>query len=73
MSASAETAVDIHERMQRPAGELPALVEIDTALAELSALEIVDSADSVVVGDVTHNLRRVREAAEIAAKREAHA
>lgn len=73
MSASAKTAVDIHERMQRPAGQLPALPEIDTALAELSALEIVDSADSVVVGDVTHNLRRVREAAEIAAKREAHA
>ena len=73
MSTSAKTAVDIHERLQRPVGELPALADIDSALAELSGLEILDSADSVVVGDVTHNLRRVREAAEIAAKRETHA
>jgi hypothetical protein len=71
MSDSARQAVVIKSELSRPAGDLPALAEVDAGIAKLRALAIADQADAIVVRDTLAGLTQIRNAAEIAGRRRA--
>ena len=66
MSDASRIAFDIGDRVNRPPGELAPLAEIERALDELRTLQITDSADQIVIRDVTHTVELLRQAASVA-------